>query len=1112
MYATKVKIDQSQLNTAVIVTTRSTKEVGLKKAPAPAATGLAEDSFKTNTVVPQASSDVNSFIRPADQEIFEATPWTRGNTGITKRVNYNKQFEMFYRLVYTSKLLDKNICLEKNRPETQCLCGVQHHPMGGPKVPADPDPSGKASAVAVTVNNLSVFSNLPSVQAARKDTYRLNIAYDCEYKRIPSSEYRLITSYQFAVFLPDETTILEVVFRSLIRDVMNRLYLRTCLGAILDLLVALKAVDVITAGYAVTRRWNRNEFIPLFDGADESYKKRNVFKSIDEARNYKPNDNPLVVIDRTAWKTNDFSEFKKPGIPLEIAIICHAGIVDLPAFKDDIFGFHKKNGNIIPYLSSMQGGLTSTYPYFINVPTAKEYWKFYPVNILFRDTMCCAPADGKSLSQLGKCVGVPKIVLPKGAISHMDQYMQAYPDDYMAYAAQDALITLMYGSRLWGVNKDWPLTSTSGACFAMKAGIAKYLNIPPDNYGNPDNAVFNRTYRGYMEVKKGKISTPVGLKPVTAVEPISYEAGQLHDFAAASYAGGFNTCSFPGVFQGLHTYDDDLENAYPTAMCLVFDIDFENPIEREFKNEDLSLQAFRTPVDPLFALVDFEFPKQVKYPCIAIHDDGSIIFPRKAKAVYASGPSLYLALKLGAKIHVRRGYMSRIKMTENLTPSMSLRVACRQMVRDRARAKMVYGKGSIEELLCKLFVNGSYGKIAQDVIEKNTWDGWTEFMEDIGYSAITSPERAALITDIVRCMLIGTMNQLDDMGLRTFSVTTDGFITEANLDEVNSVDCYGFRKLFEQSRLWLTDNDPTIWAVKHEQNTLINPTTRCNIGYDVPEGKKGVLAHGGVKTIHSEYDYDTDKKSVEKYVSSIADDDDFGGTGYKDSPKDRHRMAELILKRTHRVLYVTREFPNVRDLGTSGMMRDFQTFNRGHQVRLDFDLKRKPVRGTMRDATGTIDGIPYTHAVFETEAFDSVEEYRQYRSANETFTCLRMKADWEVFFLKISDRAEGYKRHTPDEWSKLISVIQGYRYGLWSIPELDACRNEDGSMDVSKAVAVINRHNHSTRKFNASSWKNARRPERASKMLPEEMIKDLLMEFRYIRTTELAAGTSALNG
>ena len=1035
---------------------------------------------------------------PVEQEVFVSTPWKQGNTGRTKRVDYNKQFEMCYRLVDTTKLLDKKKCPVKKDPQTLYLCGGQATSMGSPKVTVDPDPRSEG---VYSCDRLTVFSNLPSVQAARKSSDRLNIAYDCEYKSIALSAYRLITSYQFAVYMPDEKTILEVVFKSLVYDVRNRLYLRTCIGAILDLLVELNALDIIAVAYKVTRRWNISENIPWFEGSDDTYRRRHTFRSLAEAKAFKSErTNPLVIVDKNAYRSNDFSEFKKSGIPLEIALICHAAIVDLPAFKDDVFGFRKKNGNIMPYLNAMQGGLTSTYPYFVNIPTAKEYWKFYPVNILFRDTMCCAPADGKSLERLGECINVPKIVLPDGVIANMDQYLMDHPDDYMAYAAQDALITLIYGSRLWGINKDWPLTSTSGACFAMKESIATYMEIPRDMHGNIDIVSFNRIYRGYKEVNKGKIATPVGLRQMKKTEALTYDVGLVHDFAANSYAGGFNTCSFPGVFTNHITYDLDLENAYPTGMCLVFDIDYENPIEREFKNEDLSLQAFRTPVDPLFALVDFEFPACVKYPCIAMHYDGSIVFPRKAEAVFSSGPSLYLALKLGAKIHVRRGYMARIKMTANLTPSMSLRAACKQMVCDRVIAKTIYGKGSIEELLCKLFVNGSYGKIAQDVIEKNTWDGWNEYMQDIGYSAITSPERAALITDIVRCMLIGTINQLADMGKHTYSVTTDGFITDATLDDVNTVDCYGFRKLFEQARLWLTGDDPTIWAVKHVQRTLINPTTRCNIGFDAPNGKDGVLAHGGVTTIHSEYDYDRDKAAINKYIAAIADDDNFGGHSYKDSPADKHRMAELILKRKHRILYVSKEFPNIRDLGPSGSMKDFQTLCKGHQIRLDYDLKRKPIRGTIVDVSGEIDGIVFTHAVFETEPFESIAEYELYRHVNANFDCLRTKSDWDTYYLKLEDRKTGYKRRRPDEWTKLLSVIQGYRFGLWDLPEVDACKNDNGTMDVKKVLDVINKHNHSSRKFSAVSWKNARRPERASQMLPEVLIQDLLDEFNYIPT------------
>lgn len=261
------------------------------------------------------------------------------------------------------------------------------------------------------------------------------------------------------------------------------------------------------------------------------------------------------------------------------------------------------------------------------------------------------------------------------------------------------------------------------------------------------------------------------------------------------------------------------------------------------------------------------------------------------------------------------------------------------------------------------------------------------------------------------------------------------------------------------------------------------------------------MAHGGVKTFHAEFDYDISKESIEKYISNISVDDDFGGNDYKDSLDDKHRMSELILLRTHRVLYISNEFPNIKDLGPTGMMKDFQTFFKAHQVRLDFDLKRKPIRESIRNISGVIDNITYTYANFDTLPFEDLEEYRKYRSTNEPFSCLRTENDWGKFFLKLNDKEKGYKRRTPDEWTKLFSVIQGYRCGLWSLPELEECKNDDGSTNVKKVITVINDHNHSARKFNETAWKNARRPERASQMLPEDLIKELLEEFHYIPTS-----------
>lgn len=102
-----------------------------------------------------------------------------------------------------------------------------------------------------------------------------------------------------------------------------------------------------------------------------------------------------------------------------------------------------------------------------------------------------------------------------------------------------------------------------------------------------------------------------------------------------------------------------------------------------------------------------------------------------------------------------------------------------QLVRDRALAKQLYKKGSLIEQVLKTLVNTLYGKVAQGVVQKRTWSARSDEMVDIGYSAITSPCTAAIITGGVRAFLLAAMNQLTQKGYHVYSVTTDGFISDA---------------------------------------------------------------------------------------------------------------------------------------------------------------------------------------------------------------------------------------------------------------------------------------------------------------------------------------------
>jgi len=56
---------------------------------------------------------------PRDQEVFFATPWQIGNTGRTQKHDYNRDFEMRYRIVDTSRRLVRKNGRVKNTPEKQ---------------------------------------------------------------------------------------------------------------------------------------------------------------------------------------------------------------------------------------------------------------------------------------------------------------------------------------------------------------------------------------------------------------------------------------------------------------------------------------------------------------------------------------------------------------------------------------------------------------------------------------------------------------------------------------------------------------------------------------------------------------------------------------------------------------------------------------------------------------------------------------------------------------------------------------------------------------------------------------------------------------------------------
>ena len=954
------------------------------------------------------------------------------------------------------------------------LVGGESH-YGRPQATSAPQIDRKAL--------VKTLGDIPSVALMRDGLGdSLVIAIDTEYYY---DDGRKILTWQFAFVSFDNTVIHEVVFYSLDGH-------RLTLGLSLSWLVytyslhSLPFSELDNKGfyYRDTRRW----IVPVKDADGKTVMQS--YSSFEEAVEVCNDDEYLKRLKDVGWRhkknlkkendvgyINDFHDYN--GLALPITLLFHTGIADLTGF-----GFEDFDKDVLSRVSSVGGGLVSLQGFYIHPITPERYWMFYPISVSVRDTMCFAPAKQKSLESLGKAVGVPKLELIDGySKDDMLRYMLEQPVDFMEYAINDAVVTLLYASSMWGYLSEMPVTLSSAAVRASIPVILRYFGL-----GENDKKGFNFMFKGLKIVKKGiipKHDRP-GYLEDTALVPVTDDAKLIQSYAQDSYKGGYNGSIEIGWYDGRMTYDYDLKNAYPTSMALTMDIDWssEKVIAREWRNEKILLEDFHSPYDPIFGYFRFRFPKNVRYPCIAVSAEGNLIYPRTfdkddgiEAGVYAAGPEIYLALRLGAEVTAVRAVKGKYRLNSDNTVSRSLRAVVKNLINDRNLAKAVFGEDSLAETLLKTAVNSLYGKTAQDIVDKETWDAYRQQMVNIGCSKLTSPTHASIITAGVRAVLLAAMNELDSLGYHVYSVTTDGFISDAPPEVIWRLSLYGFHCIFAEAREALV-GDPSVWQLKHAQKGLLNFTTRGNVGLNTKEspiivndkGYAGVCAHNS-------------------FVTGCE----------PDSYEDRLALAKVVLLRTGRCACVNKSFTGFKDVSSPHSKRkDFTVSNQIRKISMDFDVKRKPVKDTMETVYPVIDGVSYEIADFDTEPYDTVDEFLLYKKTAQACAkngCLRTVSDWEKFYLKL-DNADA----TPDnknkvsyvprvadmEWSKIMTLILGYRLGYWDIPYL----SEDHKLEDK--LIYINKLNKSKKKFGKNNWKDCRKENRRGQMLDKKYIKDLL--------------------
>lgn len=770
------------------------------------------------------------------------------------------------------------------------------------------------------------------------------------------------------------------------------------------------------------------------------------------------------------FRSVDYSAMKDSLIP--VTLICHTGKADISVFRRS-----KYDVDVIRSLAEIQGGWISTEKIRLQASTDCYRNFYWLVDLTVRDTLGLTPANNKSLKALGLTINRPKIELPDDVISNMSRLAVSDPLLFYEYAMNDADIVVSFCSELFRCNHAVPMTLSSAASSSAYHSIKNYLGVSK-------KSDFDRVFRGLELLDDGIVPHPdecMKFLKATRYVPVrdNPDAKLITEFFEESYTGGFNTSFYIGWITE-HTTDYDLQAAYPTSMAAIYDIDWSKPVRDFPRNYVLSLQDLHSPLIPAVAVGDFEFPEDCYCPNIPVSVKGGLkIYPRTGKHVYMSGPDMYLALCLGAKITVYRGFVCQLLQREEGF-SKSLGFAVTRLVQDRFMAKRLYPSNPVFEKSLKTMYCSVYGKVSQNVSPKTRYNAKLLDRVDSEPSPISSPYHASYTTALVRCILIASINQLHDLGYVVYSVTTDGFITNAPEDVLTSLDCYGFTNIFQEGRYTLNqtrDDIPEnhVWEAKHHNDTFLNITTRGNVA--VNEG--GVLAHNS-------------------YVTGVKE---------KDSMKDRDAFLVAVLKREGRLKCPTKVWTEFSDIVER--KREFKVVNTDRYLSMDFDYKRCPIVETSKDVVVHYDSVESGESIetviaeFDTRAYNTIEEFLAYRRTvqsslnsdkkrkkdggaerDETgMSVIKVKEHLENIAVKASNESKGYVG-TDHKRAILLSILKGYRAGVYAIPSLDGLKQKE-------AVEKVNSWNVAS-SITVTDWKNCSRKERQETMLETKLVEKML--------------------
>jgi hypothetical protein len=632
------------------------------------------------------------------------------------------------------------------------------------------------------------------------------------------------------------------------------------------------------------------------------------------------------------------------ALPRNIVLVGHFNKADLPVFED--------REQIFYHLKNIRNSLVSLGR---PVPIAVSYGDQpeQKLSVHVRDTMQLAPAGSKSLVKLGELIELPKLNLADNAQDELDlkkrmKIVRAGDWDlFREYAIRDAEVCAKYFLRV--TRQYQQVTGKKGIPMALSSiGMTLLLEgwrsrgIDRDEvlgrelveeviYSEKHNQFLSRTFRPYLE-----------------------DIALFEQFATECYHGGRNEQMWFGPSFVDDWTDYDLASAYPTAMAMIGTPDWR---KARYSTElgDFSSNGMG------FALAHFKFPAGVRYPTMPVRSQNGIIFPMEGKS-YCCSPEIQLALALGCTITIQHGLV--IPSDQSNRPFQHFIKA--------SIAKRQDATSAIEKSFWKEATNSCYGKTAQGLREKRTFNLKDKKSERSRQSEITNPFYAALITSLVRAVIGELMNAIPTDRM-VFSVTTDGFITNANEEEIKQAQQGLLCRKFSAARKILT-GDPSACEQKHAMKQVLGWRTRGQATLQKNGDKEFVLARAGIRPPIS----------------------------HENTSEQNDYILNTFFGRTPATFIEFQVPTSFREMVLYDV--DMVMKNSPRRISMEYDLKRKPYAAketevTIRSFISPKEQQVCRHVAFSTVPWKTISEFNAARKCRDDFwrkspRCMKTAADF----------------------------------------------------------------------------------------------------------------------